>query len=117
MKFTSKRRPQAALVERQRSGRWRVLAIVAGLAGGSYLFVAGDSGLLELSSQRRELQRLEEHVTSLEAQNDSLRQVLWSLENDPDYIEKVAREQYGWIKNGERLYWIQQPQSKATDGQ
>ncbi len=38
-------------------------------------------------------------------------------ENDPDYIEKLAREQYGWIKSGEHLYWIQQPQSKATDGQ
>ena len=116
MNITSKRRPRAALVERQRSGRWKLLAVVAGLAGGYYLFIAGDSGLLELSAQRRELQRLEEHVASLEAQNDSLRLVLWSLENDPDYVEKVAREQYGMIKRGERLYWIQ-PQSEATDGQ
>ena len=116
MKLTTKRRPQAALVERQRSGRWKVLAVVAGLVGGCYLFIAGDSGLLELSTQRRELRRLEEHVASLEAQNDSLRQVLWSLENDPDYVEKVAREQYGMIKRGERLYRIQ-PQPEATDGQ
>ena len=36
MKLTSKRRPQAALVERQRSGRWKVLAVVAGLAGGGF---------------------------------------------------------------------------------
>ena len=45
-------------------------------------------------------------MTQLKAVNDSLRQVLWMLENDLDFVEKVAREQYGMVKPGERVYRV-----------
>ena len=92
-----------------RSGRWKLLAVVTGLAGGCYLFIAGDSGLLELSAQRRELQRLEEHVASLEAQNDSLSLVLERMEHDPGFLEKQAREKLGMIFPGGFQYRIKRP--------
>ena len=69
-----------------------------------YLFVGGDEGLLEIRRQSRTLAVLEAHLDTLQAQNDSLRQILWMLEHDKDYIEKVAREEYGMIKPGEKVY-------------
>ncbi len=61
----------------------------------------------------QELGEWEARVQQLEAQNDSLRVVLEKLETDLDYIEKVAREEYGMAKKGERIYRIQQaPESE-----
>ena len=54
----------------------------------------------------------EARVHRLEAQNDSLRAVLEKLETDLDYIEKVAREEYGMAKKGERIYRIQRAAKK-----
>ena len=44
---------------------------------------------------------LEAQVQQLEAETDSLRQVLKLLESDIDFIEKVAREDLGLVKPGE----------------
>ena len=51
--------------------------------------------------QEQELTVLEAQVGRLEAENDSLRQILDQLDNDMDYIEKLAREELGLIKPGE----------------
>jgi len=94
----------------QTGWRWWKLALVcAALAGWVYLLVAGDGGLLELRETRRELADLEARVDRLVAQNDSLSSVLKRLENDPAYLEKVAREDLGMVKPGERLYRLREP--------
>ena len=66
-------------------------------------------GLRELWRKRQELAAAEAHLAQLQADNDSLRQVLWRLENDLEYVEKVAREEYGMVKEGERVYRLQSP--------
>ena len=106
---------KTALARRPGLPRWRILLALIVLVGGGYLLIGGDAGLLELAHRRQELRRLEEQVASLEARNDSLRQVLWLLENDLDYVEKVAREEYGMIRPGEQLYRIR-TQPKAAQG-
>ena len=68
---------------------------------------------MQLWKTDQELEKWEWRVQQLEAQNDSLRVVLEKLETDLDYIEKVAREEYGMAKKGERIYRIQQaPESE-----
>ena len=68
---------------------------------------------MQLWQTDQELGKWETRVQQLEAQNDSLRAVLGKLETDLDYIEKVAREEYGMAKKGERIYRIQQvPESE-----
>lgn len=87
-----------------RRRRWKLLLLAAGLVVAAYLLLAGDDGLLRLWERQRELAEIESTVARLEVENDSLRQVLWRLENDLDYVEKVAREEYGMSKKGERVY-------------
>jgi cell division protein FtsB len=57
----------------------------------------------QLNKQKKELI---EKTQSLSQQTQILKQKTESLENDPALLEKIAREQYGMRKPGERVYKI-----------
>ena len=79
-------------------------------------FGGSDDGLFRLWQKRQELAEAETRIGRLQAENDSLWQVLWRLENDPAYVEKVAREEYGMVKEGERVYRLRtEPSGAATE--
>ena len=63
-------------------------------------------------AKKEELVQLRQRVVTLEAQNDSLRHRLWQLDNDIEYIEKVAREEFGMVRPGESVYRLED----AIDG-
>lgn len=94
--------------ETARSPRWKIGLVLLAIAAVIYLFVGGDEGLLAIRRQSRHLEDLQARIARLEAENDSLRQVLQMLESDLEYIEKVAREEYGMIKPGERVYRLRE---------
>jgi len=94
--------------EAAKSPRWRIGLALLAIAAVIYLFVGGDEGLLEIRRQSRRLEGLQARIARLEAENDSLRQVLRMLERDLEYVEKVAREEYGMIKPGERVYRLRE---------
>ena len=43
-------------------------------------------------------------IELLKAEQDSLKNERWRLLNDPDYIEKLAREKYGMQRDDETVY-------------
>ena len=88
---------------------WKLLAALVVAAGAGYLLYAAEGGWLDLQQRGVRLAELEAEVARLEAQNDSMRQVLHRLKNDPAYLEKLAREQFGMARPGERLYRIRSP--------
>lgn len=105
-------RRKSTTTQKSGPGRSRRLKIALLVLFVGLLFLAfgrPEDGLPELWRQRQELVEAEDHVAQLQAENDSLRQVLWRLENDLDYVEKVAREEYGMVKEGERVYRLQGP--------
>lgn len=70
------------------------LALVAYVAFGNGLFY-------KVWQEEETLTELEVQVKQLEAETDSLRQVLKLLKGDLDFIERVAREELGLVKPGE----------------
>ena len=84
--------------------RLKIALVSLAIVGTAYVLLNGEQGLLKVREKRAELISLQGEVTRLEAINDSLRQVVWRLENDPEYLEKLARERYGMAKPGERVY-------------
>jgi cell division protein FtsB len=72
-------------------------AIYFALFGGEYGFFA----LRRLEHQQV---REEAAVQALRAEVDSLRARQDSLENNPATLERIARERYGLVGKGERLY-------------
>jgi cell division protein FtsB len=51
----------------------------------------------------------------LQQEIDSLRAWADSLQNDSATIERLAREQYGMIREGEILYRFSEPPDSAAD--
>ena len=62
------------------------------------VFLPGFSKLQELKEKNRDL---EERIEILTKANKELRKEKEKLENDPTYIEKIAREKLGMAKKGE----------------
>jgi cell division protein FtsB len=90
---------------RNRSGKAARLVIpaVVGVAGYFALF-GGEYSAFDVRRARAEIDQASSHLAELRAETDSLLLRADSLENDPAVIERVAREQYGLIRDGELLY-------------
>ena len=91
--------------------RLKLLLLFVVVAISLYVLIAGESGYLQINDQRVILESLQDDVVALQAQHDSLRNVLNLLEGNLEYLEKIAREEYGMKKPGERVYRI--PESVA----
>ena len=88
-----------------RGRRFVDLAVVAMLGLAIYFaIIGGEYTIFEL----KKLEKLERESTvelaRTEAELDSLTEVAHELRSDPDAIERVARERYGMIRDGEILY-------------
>ena len=78
-----------------------VILILCVLAAFALVFLPGFSELQKLREENGQYLRrnrlLEEH-------NESLKSELKSLNKDPGYVEKKAREKLGIVKKGEIIY-------------
>lgn len=90
--------------------RWRRfgIALIVGLI--AYIAL-GNRALWTMGDKRQAVEDLQAQVAYLQAERDSLKNVLWRLENDMSYVEKVAREEYGMSKKGERVYTLPSAQA------
>lgn len=82
--------------------RTMVLGIIILILGGFVLFSSyGIVKSIKLVALRfSSIEQLRE----LKSENDSLRQSIIQLKKDTLEIERVAREQYGMVKKGEKVY-------------
>jgi cell division protein FtsB len=71
-----------------------------------YIFLFGDYGAYRIWKQKREITHLERTIHALYLKQEDLKREVELLQNDLEYIEKIAREDYGMIKEGELLYKI-----------
>jgi cell division protein FtsB len=74
------------------------------LLAGYYAVFGGEHSVLEVRRARADRVAEAAEVARLRAENDSLRALVDSLENDPVMLERLARERFGLIRDGEVLY-------------
>jgi len=67
------------------------------------IFLPGYSKLQDLRQKNRDL---EKRIDELQLENLTLKEKQELLENDPYYLEKVAREKMGVAREGEIIYRI-----------
>ena len=78
------------------------------------IFIVGDVGLINLISARHRIERLEKKIDVLKAENTALQSKISKLKTDPFEIEKIARERYGYIRPGDKVYrFITLPDEKG----
>jgi cell division protein FtsB len=65
--------------------------------------VFGDNGVLALRRLRGEMNTLVREVRALEAENERLSRAIAELQEDPAVIERIAREELGLVRPGERV--------------
>jgi cell division protein FtsB len=85
------------------------------LAGAAYFALfGGEYSLLELREIRAERAREEQRLEEVRAEVVRLEATVDSLQNDSAKIERLARERWGLIKPGERLYRFAHPDTGAS---
>jgi len=91
-----------------------VVPAVIGLALYFALF-GGEYSLLELRAIRAGVGEDAAELDDLKSRIDSLSAWADSLESDSAALERVARERYGMIRDGEVLYRFANPDSTVAD--
>ena len=85
-----------------RLARWLVPGLL--LVAVYYAVFGGEYSAFELRARRADLGREQARLAELNAQIDSLGAWADSLRNDDYTLERVAREHFGMIRDGETLY-------------
>ena len=85
----------------------RIAIAIIGIAFIILIFVPGPRGTWNLYQSGRDKQILEQEINNLELKKAELDSERTLLLNDPEYIEKVAREKYNMKKEGEKVYKIE----------
>ncbi|MDZ7780257.1 MAG: septum formation initiator family protein [Gemmatimonadota bacterium] len=79
-----------------------------------YAVFGGEYSILELRRARADVEASRQELVELERRIDSLRARADSLENDPATLERIARERFGMIREGETLYRFAAPAGGAS---
>ena len=66
----------------------------------------GDSGLFSIVGMKSMKSALQDEIIALECERDNASTYNDDLRNDPWTVEKVAREEFGMIKEGETCYRV-----------
>ncbi|HWO90126.1 MAG TPA: septum formation initiator family protein [Gemmatimonadales bacterium] len=80
------------------------MALAAGMV--TFALEGGTYGTRDLLALKREVRQQNERIATLEREIDSLRTLRDKLTSDPATQERYARELYGMIREGERLYQV-----------
>ncbi|HET7109315.1 MAG TPA: septum formation initiator family protein [Gemmatimonadales bacterium] len=81
---------------------WLVLALLAVMA--IFAVEGGEYSTWDYRALQHELANEQARQVRLTGMVDSLTRLRKSIETDPAVQERIAREQYGMIRPGERLY-------------
>ncbi len=98
--------------------RIRFLLPTAVLAAAAYFALfGGEYGFFEVLRLERQKETETLRLEELRAEIEILRARADSLEHDPAALERLARERYGMIRDGERLYRFVGGEPTAADGE
>ncbi len=81
----------------------RVLGAAVGLMLATVLGVYGVTGVQRIREMRREIDAAEAEIAQLRGASQKLTETIDSLRNDPAYIEKLAREERGFVREGDTV--------------
>ncbi len=81
----------------------RFLVAGVGVLLTAVLGVYATTGLLRIQRMRGEIAAAEREIDALRARQRSLSEEIWRLRNDPAYLERLAREERGLVREGETV--------------
>jgi len=91
------------------------IAISGGLALMVFVVVYSDHGYMALKRSTLEEQHLIEAVKAGDQRNQALKQEIQRFQDDPQFIEKIAREDLGLINAKDIVIRLPESKPSATD--
>ena len=70
------------------------------------VFVLQDEGIYSLIQLKQEIKEMEAHISRLEIEKAQLESERDRLLNDPEYLERIARERFRMAKPGEKVFHV-----------
>lgn len=80
-----------------------LIGLLLGLPLLSFMLFS-NKGIIQRISLESEKKAADERLKSITTENQRLLKEMKALDNDPRAIERIAREKYGRIKQGETVY-------------
>jgi cell division protein FtsB len=84
----------------------KILVVLALGMAGLFALLGGEYTTFDLFRMKDQLRDEQEAITRLKIEVDSLEAVARAVERDPRTQERLARDQFGMIREGEHLYRI-----------
>jgi cell division protein FtsB len=109
-----RRKPKKKLTPLQEN---RLLKIILGLVVVSFLWLllAPGTGVYSLLKARNKVSNLEAETQELIRANEELRAEIDRLKNDPEYLERIAREKYGLMKKNEQVFDFSKSPQRSSE--
>ncbi len=107
----------AALIERAMPYRRRAATVSVGVLALmlGYHVVFGANGMMVYQKKRAEYRNLQSEIQQMQEENDRLNGQIKALKSDPKAIEKEAREQLKYTREGEFVFVIQSPKEQKRE--
>ena len=70
------------------------------------VFIFGDHGLLKLYKIKTQRKTIQTQIAQLRDEREKAKEKKNKIENDINYIEKMAREKYKMVKPGEKIFKV-----------
>ena len=70
------------------------------------MLIFGDMGLIKYFQLKKQSEQLRTEIKSLINESKYLTDQIGKLENDMDYIERIAREEFRMAKKGEKVFRV-----------
>jgi cell division protein FtsB len=96
-------RPKQKLSAVQERLLLKIIAALFVLALLWILFAPG-TGLVTYMTKRSQLRKLEQETAQIRQKSSNLEIDIEKLENDPQYLERIARKDHGLLKKNERVF-------------
>jgi cell division protein FtsB len=81
----------------------RLLGALGGLVLVTAVATYATNGYVRVRQLRLEIDAMERDIAAMRARAGQLAQTIDRLRNDPDYLEKIAREEQGMARPGETI--------------
>ena len=70
------------------------------------VFIFGDHGLLKLYKIKSQRKAIQTHIAQLRDEREKAEEKKNKIENDINYLDKIAREKYKMVKPGEKIFKV-----------
>ena len=81
--------------------------LVAFLFALCFIVIFSQNGVLEYVKLRKQIDIVDRSIKRMEVENAVLKGQIERLQHDDRYLEDMAREKYGFIREGEKLYRVE----------